>query len=113
MAGNLDTIRDRSRSAVHARFALPAIVKDREGLTVGNAGVRLHLADSRAFADLDREGFAFSLEGKTLLVFDAEEMEPFKGFVVDFGRGRVYTIEHVQDTKTHNRYLRCIAVEKL
>ena len=71
MAGSLDDIRDQSRAAIHAKFALPAIISNSEGSAIGTAGVRLHRADSRAFGDLDREGFAFSVEGKNLLVFDA------------------------------------------
>ena len=111
MAGNLDEIRDTARAAVHAQFALPAVVSDSEGSPIGAAGVRLHNTDSRAFGDLDREGFAFSLEGKTLLVFDSLEWEPAEKQIVDFGRGRVYQIEHVIDTKQRVRYPRCIATE--
>lgn len=111
MAGNLDTHRDASRAAVHAQFALPAIVYTLEGALVGNAKVRLHLADSRAFGDLDREGYAFAIEGKTLLVFDSEEFKPGDGLKVDFGRGRVYAIDHVIDKTDRTRYPRCIASE--
>ena len=48
MAGNLDDIRDQSRAAIHAKFALPAVISSSEGSAIGNAHVRLHLADSRA-----------------------------------------------------------------
>jgi hypothetical protein len=113
MAGNLDQIRDASRAAVHAQFALLAIIRDSEGLAIGEAHVRLHLADSRPFGDLDREGFVFAVEGKNMLVFDQQEWVPQDNQVVDFGRGRVYLIEHVQDEKTRTRYPRCVAVEKL
>ena len=111
MAGNLDEIRDQSRARVHAQFALPAIFSDSDGSVIGNGRVRLHNADSRAFGDLDREGFAFSLEGKTLLIFDSEEWPPGVGQVVDFGRGRVYRVDHVIDTKQRVRYPRCVATE--
>lgn len=113
MAGNLDDIRDQSRAAIHAKFALPAVVSNSEGSPIGNAHVRLHLADSRAFGDLDREGFAFSVEGKNLLVFDALEWGPQYQQIVDFGRGRVYQIDHVIDNKQRVRYPRCVASEVL
>lgn len=113
MAGNLDDIRDQSRAAIHAKFALPAVISDSGGSAIGTAHVRLHLADSRAFGDLDREGFAFSVEGKNLLVFDALEWQPAYQQVVDFGRGRVYQIDHVIDEKQRTRYPRCVASEVL
>lgn len=112
MAGNLDAIRDTARAAVHAQFALPAIIYNFEGVALGPAHVRLHLADSRPFGDLDREGFAFSIEGKTLLVFDQNEWAPSDTQIVDFGRNRVYQIEHVMDEKSRTRYARCVAVER-
>lgn len=111
MAGNLDDIRDQSRAAIHAKFALPAVVLDSVGSAIGTASVRLHLADSRAFGDLDREGFAFSIEGKTLLIFDSEEWSPDAQQQVDLGRGRVYVVDHVIDDKQRTRYPRCIASE--
>ena len=33
--------------------------------------------------------------------------------VVDFGRGRVYQIDHIIDTKQRTRYPRCVASEVL
>ena len=113
MAGNLDEIRDASRAAVHAQFALPAVIADSEGSPIGAAAVRLHNTDRRAFGDLDREGFALSIEGKTLLVFDSLEWEPAYQQIVDFGRGRVYQIDHIVDEKQRVRYPRCIASEVL
>lgn len=113
MAGNLDEIRDAARAAVHAKFALPATVADSEGSTIGTAHVRLHNDDSRAFGDLDREGFALSVEGKTILVFDSLEWEPEYQQIVDFGRGRVYQIDHIIDNKQRVRYPRCVASEVL
>lgn len=112
MAGNLDDIRDGSRAAVHAKFALPAVISS-DGSTIGEAHVRLHSADSRAFGDLDREGFAFSVEDKHLLIFDLDEFTPERKHVVDFGRGRVFTIDHIIDNKARSRYARCVASEKL
>lgn len=111
MAGNLDRIRDASRAAVHAQFALPAVVLSRDGSAIAAAQVRLHNSDSRAFGDLDREGFAVTLEGKTLLVFDADEHSPVANQIVDFGRGRVYNIEEIIDDKRRTRYQRCLATE--
>lgn len=73
----------------------------------------MHHADSRAFGDLDREGYAFSVEGKNLLVFDSLEWEPQYQQIVDFGRGRVYQIDHVIDEKQRVRYPRCVASEVL
>lgn len=113
MAGNLDDIRDAARAAVHAKFALPAVIASSERSPIGIAHVRLHNDDSRAFGDLDREGFAFSVEGKTILVFDKLEWEPVYQQVVDFGRGRVYQIDHIIDTKQRTRYPRCVASEVL
>ena len=109
MAG-LDEIRDASRAAIHAKFALPAIVSV-EGVAVGNAGVRLYNTDSRAFGDLDREGYAFLLEGKTMLVFDTQEWVPDNTQTIDFGRGRVYRIENVIDDLSRVRYARCVVAE--
>ena len=113
MAGSLDDIRDKSRAAIHARFALPAVISSSGGSAIGTAGVRLHRADSRAFGDLDREGFAFEVEGKNVLVFDRDEWEPQHQQIVDFGRGRVYQIDHVIDEKKRTRYPRCVASEVL
>ena len=110
MAGNLDNIRDGSRAKVHAQFALLATVS-LDGSAIGAAHVRLHNADSRAFGDLDREGFAFSLEGKTLLVFDQDEFIPKRGYTVNFGRGRNFHIDHIIDKLDRTRYPRCIATE--
>lgn len=112
MAGNLDDIRDGSRAAIHAKFALPAVVSS-GGSTIGPAHVRLHSADSRAFGDLDREGYAFSVEGKHILVFDTEEFVPQYKQQVDIGRGRVYVIDHIFDNKDRNRYVRCVVSEVL
>lgn len=112
MAGNLDDIRDQSRAAIHAKFALPAIVS-REGIEIGNVHARLYNADSRAFGDLDREGYAFSLEGKNVIVFDTQEWTPAEQQVVDFGRGRIYVIDTVIDNLDRVRYPRCIASEVL
>lgn len=113
MAGNLDDIRDAARAAVHAKFALPAIIASSDRSPIGTAHVRLHNDDSRAFGDLDREGFALSVEGKTILVFDKLEWTPVYQQVVDFGRGRVYQIDHIIDTKQRTRYPRCVASEVL
>lgn len=113
MAGNLDNIRDAARAAVHAKFALPAVIAAPDRSPIGTAHVRLHSDDGRAFGDLDREGFAVSVEGKTVLIFDALEWVPMYQQVVDFGRGRVYQIDHVIDTKQRTRYPRCVASEVL
>lgn len=110
MAGNLDVIRDAARLAIHRQFALPAIVLSAGGSAIGEAHVRLHSADSRAFGDLDREGYAFSLEGKTVLVFDTQEFQPAKNQKVNLGRGRFFNIEHRMPGKGE-RFVRCIAVE--
>lgn len=109
MAG-LDEIRDSSRAAIHAKFALPAIISI-EGVAVGAAGVRLYNTESRSFGDLDREGYAFSLEGKNVLVFDVQEWVPDDTQDVDFGRGRVYHIDNVIDDLKRVRYARCVASE--
>ena len=70
MAGNLDEIRDASRAAVHAQFALPAVIANSEGSPIGAAAVRLHNTDSRAFGDLDREGFATVTEDVDYIIID-------------------------------------------
>lgn len=112
MAGNLDVIRDAARLAIHLQFALPAIVLSAEGSAIGEAHVRLHRNDSRAFGDLDREGYAFSVEGKILLVFDTQEFQPAKNQKVNLGRGRFFHIEHRMPDKGE-RFVRCVAVEVL
>ena len=105
MAGNLDVIRDAARLAIHLQFALPAIVLSAEGSALGEAHVRLHRNDSR-------EGYAFSVEGKILLVFDTQEFQPAKNQKVNLGRGRFFHIEHRMPDKGE-RFVRCVAVEVL
>lgn len=110
MAGNLDTIRDDARAKVHAQFALSAVIRNQEGSAIGTASVRLHRADGRAFGDLDREGYAFQIEGKIMLVFDSVEHNPARAQVVDFGRGRVFSIDAVL-REAGERYVRCTVTE--
>lgn len=111
MAGNLDEIRDSSRAAVHEQFMLPVIVYGSEGSPLSEVHARLHAADSRPFGDLDREGYAFEIEGKNIAVFDEVEWAPQEGQILDFGRGRIYHIDHVIDNKIRTRYQRCILTE--
>lgn len=110
MAGNLDNIRDQSRASVHAQFALPAIIRDQTGEAIGTASVRLHRANSRPFGDLDREGFAFTIEDRIVVIFDSVEHMPARNQVVDFGRGRVFNIDAVTPNNG-DRYVNCIVTE--
>ena len=96
MAGNLDDIRDQSRAAIHAKFALPAVISDSGGSAIGTAHVRLHLADSRAFGDLDREGFAQVIEDVNRMIFLTAEAKPERKGVVEMDDGRQYVIDTVQ-----------------
>lgn len=101
---SIDDIRDRSRSAVHSTFALPAAVRSKDGsVEIKDVPVRLHLNLRKPFGDLDREGFAFTIEEGAQAVFDKTLYAPKRGDIVDFGRDRVFRIEDTL-SDTYERY---------
>ena len=101
---SIDDIRDRSRSAVHSTFAIPAAVRSKDGsVEIKDVPVRLHINLRKPFGDLDREGFAFVVEEGAQAIFDAEVYSPNKGDIVDFGRNRVFRIESTL-SDTYERY---------
>lgn len=93
---SLDDIRDASRAAVHANFALPAVATSHDGLTtVPDLTIRLHRDIRKPFGDLDREGFALLIESHNQVIVDTQQWVPVKNWILDFGRGRVFNIDNV------------------
>lgn len=93
---SLDDIRDASRAAVHAQFALPAVATSIDGLTtVPGLTIRLHRDIRKPFGDLDREGFALLMESHNRVIVDTQEWRPLRNYILDFGRGRVFCIGEV------------------
>lgn len=91
----LDDIRDASRAAVHAQFALPAVAMSPDGLAQVPINARLHRDVKKPFGDLDREGFAMVIESHNEVIVDSVEWAPVRYWRIDFGRGRVVTIDNV------------------
>jgi hypothetical protein len=108
----LDEIRDASRALVHEQFSLPAVATSPDGsVEVPGLRVRMHRDLKKAFGDLDREGFAMVIEEYNQLIFDREEWEPVRGYVIDFGRERKFEMDHALDDKGQ-RYVRWQVVFK-
>lgn len=106
----LDAIRDKARAAVHSQFALPATVTSPEGTTQLQVTARLHLQSRKPFGDLDREGFAMVMESHNEVIFDTEEWDPVRNWVIDFGRGRVYVVADRQASQG-DRYVKVWVTE--
>lgn len=88
----LDEIRDAARAAIHGQFSLPAVVRSPDGLSEIAVVARLHRDLKKPFGDLDREGFALVIEQFNQVIFDREEWDPKKNWIVDFGRERKFTL---------------------
>jgi hypothetical protein len=103
---SIDDIRDQSRAAIHDEFAVLAVVRT-GSVEIRDVPVRLHLDLRKPFGDLDREGFAFTIEEGSQAIFDTQHpvrpCTPKRGDVVDFGRGRVFRVEDTH-TDTYERY---------
>ncbi len=96
---SLDDIRDASRAAVHAEFALPAVARSRDGLSQTPINARLHRDLRKPFGDLDREGFAMVIQTHNEVIVDSTEWWPKKNWIIDFGRGRVVSIDNMLSSK--------------
>lgn len=108
---SLDDIRDASRAAVHAQFALPAVATSPDGVTtVPDLTIRLHRDIRKPFGDLDREGFALMIESHNQVIVDTTEWMPEWNWILDFGRGRVFQIVNVE-MFNGERYLKCNVTE--
>lgn len=103
---SLDDIRDKSRAAIHGKFALPAVVRSCKGGVEIPLTARLHIDLNNAFGDLDRQGFGKRQEFDNQVIFDTVQWMPQENWTVDFGRGRVYEIINIVDGTGH-RYVRC------
>ena len=104
---SLDDIRDAARATVHSGFAIPAVARSHDGLvTIPGLDIRLHRDIRKPFGDLDREGFALMLESHNQVIVDTRQWVPKRNWILDFGRGRVFNIDNVEDVKGE-RYLRC------
>ena len=101
----LDEIRDRARAQIHEQFSLPAVVRSPDGRVEVPVNARMHLNIRKPFGDLDREGFAMVIEEASGIVIDRQEWEPQRGWSIDFGRDRVFTLDVSGDTKAE-RYAR-------
>ena len=111
MGKYFDEIRDASREAVHDFFSLPAVARSPDGGTEITAlDIRLHRNLRKPFGDLDREGFALVMEMHNQVIVDRVEWLPLKNWVLDFGRGRVFNIENV-DEESEERFIRCVVTE--
>lgn len=95
-------IRKKARAVVHATFALPAVYSSPDGLTVIPCMARKH-NEKKAFGDLDREGFALSIEDVNQVVFDELEVVPQRNGTVSFENGtEVFTIVSLLPDTTDN-----------
>lgn len=101
----LDEIRDRARAQVHAHFAIPAVVRSRDGLSQVAVQARLHRNVRKPIGDLDREGFALVIEEANGIIIDRQEWEPVENWIIDFGRDRVFNLDTKNDDKGE-RYVR-------
>ena len=102
---SLDSIRDRSRAAIHGQFSLPAVARSPDGSLEIPVTARMHRDLKKFFGDLEREGFAQVIEQYNQLIFDQDEWYPVRGYTVDFGRKRVFKIEDVLSDRG-DRYIR-------
>ena len=107
----LEEIRDRARAQIHDHFTVAAVVRSPDGSVAVNVGARLHIDSKKPFGDLDREGFAIVIEEYNQVIFDRLQWEPVKGWNVDFGRGRIYTLTNSLNAKSA-RYAKYEMVEK-
>ena len=102
---SLDSIRDKSRAAIHGQFSLPAVVRSPDGLVEIPVDARMHRDLKKFFGDLEREGFAQVIEQYNQLIFDSEQWYPVRGYTVDFGRKRVFEIHDILSDRG-DRYIR-------
>lgn len=91
--------------AVHRQFALEATYTP-PGVGASPVAVLVrHHSRIATFGDLDREGFAQTVDDVNQIIFDTQEVEPEKRGIVVFADGGRYRVELVQPTKS--RFVRC------
>jgi hypothetical protein len=111
MGKAFDELRDRTRATVHDYFSLPAVARSPDGgTTLENVNIRLHRNLRKPFGDLDREGFALVMEMHNQVIVDRTEWYPLKNWTLDFGRGRVFNIDNI-DQESEERFVRCVVTE--
>jgi hypothetical protein len=91
--------------AVHRQFAIPATYTPP---SVGASPVVVyvrHHTRVAVYGDLDREGFAQTVDDVNAITFDTCEVMPEKRGVVEFDDGRRYKVETVQPQI--GRFVRC------
>lgn len=103
----LDQIRDASREAIHKQFSLPAVARSHDGLVEVPINARLHNEIRKPFGDLDREGFAMVIQAYNMVIVDSQEWEPQRNWIIDFGRGRVVSVDNF-DSPLGDRFKRLI-----
>ncbi len=97
--------KDEAQLAVHRQFALPATyTAPGVGASPVVVYVRHHTRIA-TFGDLDREGFAQTVDDVNQIIFDTCEATPEKRGVVEFDDGRRYKIDLVQPAT--GRFARC------
>lgn len=91
--------------AVHRQFALCATYTPPG---VGASPVLVHVRHHTrvaTYGDLDREGFAQTVDDINAVIFDSCEAAPEKRGVIEFDDGRRYKIDLVQPAM--GRFVRC------
>ncbi len=97
--------KDEAQLAVHRQFALSATYTPPG---VGASPVVVHVRHHTrvaAYGDLDREGFAQTVDDINAVMIDSCEVVPEKRGVIEFDDGRRYKIDLVQPTT--GRFVRC------
>lgn len=97
--------KDEAQLAVHRQFALPATYTP-PGVGASPVVVQVrHHTRVATYGDLDREGFAQTVDDVNQIIFDTCEATPEKRGVVEFEDGRRYKVETVQPQL--GRFVRC------
>lgn len=97
--------KDEAQLAVHRQFALSATYTPPGVGASPVAVLARHHSRVAVFGDLDREGFAQTVDDVNQIIFDSCEVAPEKRGVVEFDDGRRYKIETVQPST--GRFVRC------
>lgn len=96
--------RNKARRVVHNTFALLAVYTSPLGVVTAGIHARMH-NEKKEFGDLDREGFALSIEDVNQVIFDGNEIVPEKKGVIDFGGSKVFIITNILP-KTTDEFMR-------
>ena len=100
---NWDALKDRLHDAVHGMFAIPAVYS--YGGVELPIVARCHNNKITMVGDLEGTGFTQTVLTQDYAWIDTTEVVPQEHALVDFGRGRVYSISNV-DPMRGVRYVR-------